>query len=101
MSHSFTIITENRQMRLFYEGTEIKHLTQIDFTDFIFPEVAQINFSVSANLVKINLDSPKIEKFGKNTEELLVEEILKREEEIIILKKEIENLREMTYVQTL
>ena len=95
----FAIITDNHQMSLFYKGMEIKYLKQLDFTNFTNPELTDINFTVAGHLVDINLDLPNIEKHNKTTEELLVEEILKRDEVISILKQEIIMLKRQSYVQ--
>ena len=84
----YCIITDNKKMRLFYKGVELKYFKGLELRH---PDFYHITFTVEGDFVEFNIDSSNTTY--QTTEEVLVELLLAKDEQIERLQKEVEKLR--------
>ena len=86
--HKYCIIYEDKKMRLFYKGVELENIL---YWEARHPDFHNITFTVEGDFVEFNIDSSNTTY--QTTEEVLVELLLAKDEQIERLQEEAERLR--------
>ena len=84
----YCIITDDKKMRLFYKGVELKYFKGLELRH---PDFYHITFTVEGDFVEFNIDSSNTTY--QTNEEVLVELLLAKDEQIAKLQEEVEILR--------
>ena len=85
--HKYCIIKKDNVMRLFYKGVEIENIL---YWEARHPDFHNITFTVEGDFVEFNIDSSNTTY--QTTEEVLVELLLGKDEQIAKLQEEVDRL---------
>ena len=86
--HKYCIIKKDNVMRLFYKGVELENIL---YWEARHPDFHNITFTVEGDYVEFKIDSSNT--IYQTTEEVLVELLLGKDEQIAKLQEEVERLR--------
>ena len=86
--HKYCIIYEDKKMRLFYKGVELENIL---YWEARHPDFHNITFTAEGDYVEFKIDSSNT--IYQTTEEVLVELLLGKDEQIAKLQEEVERLR--------
>ena len=86
--HKYCIIKKDNVMRLFYKGVELENIL---YWEARHPDFHNITFTAEGDYVEFKIDSSNT--IYQTTEEVLVELLLGKDEQIAKLQEEVERLR--------
>jgi hypothetical protein len=87
MQNKYCVINENNKIRLFYKGVELGNIL---YWEARHPNFHNITFTAEGDFVEFKIDSSNTTY--QTTEEVLVELLLAKDEQIAKLQKEVERL---------